>query len=70
MPTPYAKAPIFSLLASLLLAFTLPAWGADKSKDEETIRNADTLLRAMVGSKDIPASIVAKAECIVILLPV
>jgi lipid-binding SYLF domain-containing protein len=45
----------------------LPAWGADKTKDEETIRNADTVLRAMVGSKDVPASTVAKADCIVIL---
>jgi lipid-binding SYLF domain-containing protein len=55
------------LLASLLLILTLPAWGADKSKDEETIRNAATVLQAMVGSKDVPASTVAKADCIIIL---
>ncbi len=67
MPTPYAKAPMFCLLASLLLAFTLPVWGADKNKDEETIRNAATVLQAMVGSKDVPASVVAKADCIIIL---
>jgi lipid-binding SYLF domain-containing protein len=46
---------------------TLPAWGADKTKDEETIRNATTVLQAMVGSKEIPASTVAKADCIIIL---
>jgi len=55
------------LLTSLLLILTLPAWGADKTKDEETIRNATTVLQAMVGSKDVPASVVAKADCIVIL---
>jgi SH3 domain-containing YSC84-like protein 1 len=61
------KIAISCLLASLLLILTLPAWGADKTKDEETIRNATTVLQAMVGSKDVPASTVAKAECIIIL---
>jgi lipid-binding SYLF domain-containing protein len=46
---------------------TLPAWGADKSKDEETLRNATTVLQAMVGSKDVPASTVAKADCVIIM---
>ncbi|MDR3747552.1 MAG: lipid-binding SYLF domain-containing protein [Acidobacteriota bacterium] len=55
------------MLTSLLLVLTLPAWGADKNKDEETIRNAATVLQAMVGSKDIPASTIAKADCIIIL---
>ncbi len=61
------KTAICCLLASLLLVLTLPAWGADKNKDEETIRNAATVLQAMVGGQDIPASVVAKADCIVIL---
>src|SRR5271167_4681759 len=61
------KTAISCLLASLLLILTLPAWGADKNKDEETIRNATTVLQAMVGSQDVPASVVAKADCIVIL---
>jgi len=64
---PRTKIAIACLLASLLLILTLPAWGADKSKDEETIRNATTVLQAMVGSKDIPASTVAKADCVIIL---
>src|SRR5271157_196244 len=64
---PKTKTAISCLLASLLLILTLPAWGADKSKDEETIRNAATVLQAMVGSKDVPASVVEKADCIVIL---
>ncbi len=61
------KTAICCLLTSLLLILILPAWGADKTKDEETIRNATTVLQAMVGSKEIPASVVAKAECIIIL---
>ncbi|MGO9516685.1 MAG: lipid-binding SYLF domain-containing protein [Candidatus Korobacteraceae bacterium] len=65
---PKVKTAICFSLASLLLLLTLPAWGAsDKTKDEETIRNATTVLQAMVGSKDVPASTVAKAECIIIL---
>lgn len=56
------------LITSLvLILLTLPAWAADKNKDEETIRNAATVLQAMVGSKDVPASTVAKADCIIIL---
>ena len=62
------KIAICCFLTSLLLALlTLPAWGADVNKDEETIRNATTVLQAMVGSKEVPASTVAKAECIIIL---
>jgi|SRR5208337_2126662 len=61
------KTAISCLLACLLLVLTLPVWGADKGKDEETIRNAATVLQAMVGSQDVPASVVAKADCIIIL---
>jgi SH3 domain-containing YSC84-like protein 1 len=56
------------LLASLFLVLvTLPAWGATKADDEETIRNATTVLQAMVASKDVPVSVLAKADCIIIL---
>jgi len=57
--------PILLVLGIVWLA--LPAWGASDTKDEETIRNAETVLRAMVSSKDVPASTIAKAECIIIL---
>lgn len=64
----YTKKALPSVLITLVLTFsTLPVWGADKNKDEETIRNATTVLQAMVGSKDVPASTVAKADCIIIL---
>src|SRR5271167_4492725 len=58
---------IVLLVSVMSMLLALPAWSADKNKDEETIRDATTVLQAMVGSKDIPASVVAKADCIVIL---
>jgi len=67
MPMTRTQTAISCVLATLLLILTLPTWGADKTKDEETIRNAATVLQAMVGSKDVPASTVQKAECIIIL---
>jgi len=64
---PRTKIAISCLLTSLLLILTLPVWGADKNKDEETIRNATTVLRSMVGSKEVSASTVAKADCIIVM---
>jgi SH3 domain-containing YSC84-like protein 1 len=65
---PQSKKPVLYLLTSLLLVFaSLPVWAADKSKDEETIRNAATVLEAMLSSKDVPASVIAKADCVIIL---
>ena len=62
------KSTLMCLFASLVLVFAgLPAWGASKADDEETIRNATTVLQAMVSSKDIPMSILSKADCIIIL---
>ena len=55
-------------LASLTVIFlAFPSWGASKADDEETIRNATTVLQAMVASNDIPKSILSKADCIIIL---
>src|SRR5215471_4604667 len=56
------------LIASFCLVLaTLPAWGASKTDDEETIRNATTVLQAMVSGKEVPLSVLAKADCIIIL---
>ncbi len=56
------------LVVTLLLAvLTIPASAASKSNDEETLRNAATVLQAMLSSKDIPPSVLAKADCIMIL---
>src|SRR5271167_72096 len=59
---------LLCVLASLVLVFvTLPAWGATKTDDEETIRNAANVLRAMLESKDVPGSVLSKADCVIIL---
>jgi lipid-binding SYLF domain-containing protein len=55
------------LLISTLVLLALPMWAADKASDEQTLRNAASVLQAMLDSKDVPASVVAKADCIVIL---
>ena len=56
------------LLVSLaLLLITLPAWGASKASDEETIRNADAVLQAMLSTDAVPRSVLEKADCIMIL---
>jgi len=54
----------YLILSVLLTLFTLPAWGAS---DEQTLSNAVTVLTAMLHSKDVPASVVAKADCIIVL---
>ena len=55
------------MLAALLLTLTVPAWAVDKSKDEETIKNAATVLQAMLSSKAVPDSLLVTADCIIIL---
>jgi len=55
------------LTALALVVVALPAWSADKASDEETIRNATTVLEAMLSSNDMPKSALQKADCIVIL---
>jgi SH3 domain-containing YSC84-like protein 1 len=56
------------LLATLFLILTtLPLCGATKADDEQTIRNATAVLQAMLTSKEVPSSVVSKADCILIL---
>src|SRR5271165_1208277 len=62
----FKKAVLLMLITAVVL-LALPVWSADKNKDEETLRNAATVLQAMLASKDVPASVVAKADCIIIL---
>ena len=62
------KKAMLCLLTSLFLVLiSLPVWGASKSDDEETIRNATTVLQAMVSAKEIPLSVLAKSDCIMVL---
>ena len=66
MPRKKCVVPSF-FVSALLICSTLPVLGADDTKDEETIRNASTVLQAMVSSKDIPTGVLAKADCIIVL---
>src|ERR1700751_1257626 len=63
-----AKRVIGSLVLCVLLSFfAQAAWGASKADDEKTLSNAVTVLQAMTHSKDVPVSVIAKADCILIL---
>ncbi len=55
------------LLLLVLSVVSAPLWAASKSNDEETLRNAATVLQAMLSSKSVPDSVLAKADCIIIL---
>jgi lipid-binding SYLF domain-containing protein len=57
-----------NLIVSFFMSFfILPVWGADKSKDEETLRNAATVLQGMVEGKDVPQDVLARANCVIVL---
>jgi SH3 domain-containing YSC84-like protein 1 len=59
---------VVCLLASLVMVLvTMPVWGASKADDEETLRNAATVLQAMLSSDQVPRSVLQKADCIIIL---
>ncbi len=50
-----------------VLLLSVSASAADKSKDEETLRNAETVLKAMLDSNGVPLDLLAKAHCVVVL---
>jgi hypothetical protein len=56
---------ITCLMASLVVAS--PTWGADKSKDEETLRNSAAVLKAMLDSDSVPKDVLARADCVIVL---
>jgi SH3 domain-containing YSC84-like protein 1 len=55
------------LTSMLMMLLILPAFAADKQKDEDTLQQANIVLTDMLNSKDISTSVLGKAECIVIL---
>lgn len=61
------KAVVCLFAIAVIVLVTLPALAANKADDEETIRNATTVLTAMMSSKDVPASALAKADCIIVM---
>jgi lipid-binding SYLF domain-containing protein len=67
MPALKIRTSVSWLLAPLILISTLPAWGADKGKDEETIQNASAVLQALLDGKVVPANLMVTANCILVL---
>jgi lipid-binding SYLF domain-containing protein len=57
----------YLLTGLLAVLFILPAFGADEKKDEETLKNAATVLLDMVNGGNIPSNILAQADCIIVL---
>jgi len=58
-----------AFLCILVAAFTLAlgAWANDKEKDEETLRNAATVFKEVTSDANVPSSVLAKADCIIVL---
>ena len=54
-----------SIVVALLLI--LPAFAADKQKDEETLRRANLVLQDMLNSNNVPPDLLSKAKCVLIL---
>jgi lipid-binding SYLF domain-containing protein len=56
-----------SFVLIFVIVLILPAWGAQKSKDEETLQNAAAVLQEMLSGNDVPSDLLTKANCVVIL---
>jgi SH3 domain-containing YSC84-like protein 1 len=55
------------LLTSIVLLMILPAFAADKEKDEATLRAANLVLQNMLDGKSISLELLSKADCVLIL---
>jgi len=64
-----ARKALFCSLTAIVVALLLilPAFGADKKKDEETLRRANIVLQDMLNSKEISPEALSKADCVLIL---
>jgi lipid-binding SYLF domain-containing protein len=55
------------LVPLLLIVLMVSAWAGDKSKDEETLKNATGVLNEMLSSNSIPSDVLESADCVLIL---
>lgn len=62
---PMKKTLLACLIFALVTVISSPA--ADKAKDEDTIKNASSVLQAFLTGNNIPADVLAKANCVVVL---
>jgi lipid-binding SYLF domain-containing protein len=63
----YGRIPALAATMLLMTLSLLPAWGADKTKDEETIGNATNVLTAMLSGGAVPGDVLAKADCVLVV---
>src|SRR5580692_11626146 len=54
-------------LTSILLLMILPAFAADKQKDEDTLRQANLVLQGLLNDHSISPTVLSKADCVLIL---
>src|SRR5439155_6830834 len=52
---------------NFIVLVILPVWGADKAKDEETLRNAATVLQGMIEGNGVPQDVLVRADCVIVL---
>jgi SH3 domain-containing YSC84-like protein 1 len=65
---PHTKISVACLLTSLLLVSSfLPVRADDTAKDQQTLRNAATVLQAMLDAKSVPENLLAQADCVIVL---
>ena len=70
---PIATREVAKIAVSCLITLTIvlllfvPAFAADKQKDEETLQKANLLVQDMLNSKDISPAALSKANCVLIL---
>jgi len=51
----------------VLVLGAAPGFAGDKEKDEETFKNAVTVLDGMLTSNAVPANVLGKADCVIVL---
>jgi lipid-binding SYLF domain-containing protein len=51
----------------ILIALLTATWAGDKDKDEGTLREGSKVLQEMLGSNAVPASLLEKANCVMVL---
>src|SRR5215831_19646936 len=65
LPVRVCFATFTAIMVALLLV--LPAFAADREKDEETLRRANLVLQDMLNSNDLSPEVLSKADCVLIL---
>jgi len=55
------------LTCIVMLLLILPTWAANEEKDEETFQKAAAVLQEMLNGNNVPADLLAKADCVMVL---